>query len=49
MHFQTNIGREYEIAHEIGLSEDTLHDVTRTAILHSFTTPSRREQLLNSI
>ncbi len=49
VHFQTNIGREYEVAHVIGLSEDRLRSVTRTAILHSFTTPSRREQLLNSI
>ncbi len=49
VHFQSNIGREYEIAHRIGLSEDTLRDLTRTAILHSFTTPSRREQLLESI
>ena len=49
VHFQTDIAREYEIAHTIGLNEDSLRHVTRTAILHSFTSPSRREQLLDSI
>ena len=49
MHFQTNIGREYEIAHSLGLGEDTLHKVTRSAIHHSFTNSSRRDQLLKSI
>ena len=49
VHFQTSIGREYEIAHRLGLNEDVLRGVTQTAILHSFTPPSRREQLLNSI
>jgi adenosine deaminase len=49
MHFQTNIGREYEIAHTLGLDEDTLSEITRSAIRHSFTSSSRRDQLLKSI
>jgi len=49
MHFQTNIGREYEIAHTLGLDEDTLREITRSAIRHSFTSTYRRDQLLKSI
>jgi len=49
MHFQTNIGREYEVAHTLSLSEDTLREVIRSAIHHSFTSTSRRDQLLKLI
>jgi len=49
MHFQTNIGREYEIAHTLGLSEDTLRKVSRSAVYQSFTSTSRRERLLKLI
>ncbi len=44
--FNTNIAREYEIAHQLGLDENQLRTITRTAIEHSFTTPNRRQQLL---
>ena len=44
--FCTGIAREYEIAHQLGLSKAELLNVTRTAVEHAFTTSDRREKLV---
>ncbi|MCH8222611.1 MAG: hypothetical protein IH868_04285 [Chloroflexi bacterium] len=44
--FCTDIAREYEIAHQLGLSKVELLNVTRTAVEHAFTTSDRREKLV---
>lgn len=42
----TTIGREYAVAHALGLSPAELLALTRTAIRTAFTTPVRRAELL---
>ncbi len=42
----TTIGREYQIAHQLGFSESNLLQFTRHAIEAAFTTPQRRKSLL---
>ncbi len=45
----TTIGREYTIAHALGFSTNELLDVTRHAIQVAFTSPQRRNELLNEL
>lgn len=47
--FQTDIGREYQIAHYLGFSALELRNATRTAIRHSFTTNENRKRLLAAV
>ncbi|HEU5102390.1 MAG TPA: hypothetical protein VFU22_25380 [Roseiflexaceae bacterium] len=45
----TTIGREYAIAHALGLSPAELLACTRSAVRAAFTTPARRETLLHEL
>ncbi|MBN3924990.1 hypothetical protein [Nostoc sp. NMS4] len=45
----TTIGREYAVAHTLGFSPAELLAVTRNAIEVAFTSPERRNELLNKL
>ncbi|MBN3942808.1 MAG: hypothetical protein V7L21_36085 [Nostoc sp.] len=45
----TTIGREYAVAHALGFSADELLAVTRNAIAVAFTSPQRRNELLDAV
>jgi adenosine deaminase len=45
----TTIGREYALAHALGFSLTELLALTRNAVQAAFTTPARREELLDAL
>lgn len=45
----TDIGKEYARAAEVGWTADELTELTRNAIRGSFTTPERKQKILNAI
>ncbi len=45
----TTIGREYALAHALGFSPDELLAFTCNGVKSAFTTPARRDELLNEI